>query len=142
MPTLDLKKGQRFGALTVLKRAGLRSRFVTWWCRCSCGSVTEIRGSHLVGGTRICRQCRHRRFVEAGARATVPMAGKRFGKLRVVRRAGSLQGLYRDESLAVWTCQCACGNRKDIAGAYLRRRRRGVRSCGHCRRKKGRRPQP
>jgi hypothetical protein len=38
------------------------------------------------------------------------MAGRRYGKLRVIRRAGSLQGLYADESLAVWSAAIASRN--------------------------------
>jgi DNA-directed RNA polymerase subunit RPC12/RpoP len=90
---IDLRRGQQFGRLVVLGRAGTRSRFRMWRCRCGgCGSVTEVRGSHLVAGhTAACRYCRHRRFVEAGASTTVDMLGKRYGRLVVVKRAGSAQ---------------------------------------------------
>jgi len=96
----------------------------------------EVRGSHLVDGhTRACRHCGRRRFVEAGAAATVPMIGKRFGKLTVIKRVGSQQ-LHGDISAAVWRCRCDCGRVKDVVGAVLRRKRGAVRSCGCAGRKR------
>ncbi len=53
---------------------------------------------------------------------TVEMTGKRFGRLVVIERNGSI-GLC-----AAWLCRCDCGNTLTVSGALLRRE--SVKSCG------------
>jgi hypothetical protein len=54
----------------------------------------------------------------------IDMTGQVFGKLTVIERTGSSKG----GGLAIWKCQCECGNEPLIVGASLRR---GTsRSCG------------
>lgn len=68
--------------------------------------------------------------------ATVPMEGKQFGFLTVIRRAGSK--LKSGRQYATWHCRCECGQQITVIGQLLRR---GVRkSCavnGHFWREKG-----
>ena len=42
--------GQRFGRLTVLRRAENRGRRVYWFCACDCGETREILGQNLRNG--------------------------------------------------------------------------------------------
>jgi hypothetical protein len=51
------------------------------------------------------------------------MAGERFGRLSVVRRAGNSAA-----GIATWLCLCDCGNRTVVMGSNLRRGR--TKSCG------------
>ncbi|MDD4564847.1 MAG: hypothetical protein PHE79_05150 [Eubacteriales bacterium] len=53
--TLDLT-GKRFGALTVIARAGIsKRRNATWLCKCDCGNTIEVNSSYLVrGATKSC----------------------------------------------------------------------------------------
>ena len=44
------------------------------------------------------------------------MTGQRFGRLTVLRRAGSTR--HRE---ALWLCLCDCGNERTISGSSLRR---------------------
>lgn len=67
MKALDLT-GQRFGALTVIERAGShkcdtmypygppgRASFSTWLCRCDCGREKVVIGTNLRSGhTKSC----------------------------------------------------------------------------------------
>ena len=51
--------GQRFGRLTVLRRAGTYKSFdhqiPTWLCRCDCGNYAVIKGNALkIGATKSC----------------------------------------------------------------------------------------
>ena len=56
--------------------------------------------------------------------------GKRYGRLRVIGRAGSKRNGYY--SLATWHCECDCGAIVVVAGPSLRK---GItRSCGCLRR--------
>lgn len=43
-------QGQKFGKLLVLKDSGLRSNrgTIMWECQCECGSITNVRSSHLL----------------------------------------------------------------------------------------------
>jgi hypothetical protein len=53
------------------------------------------------------------------------LTGKVFGRLRVLSFAG--RNRWR---CALWLCECRCGQRKIVLGANLRKRIRGVVSCG------------
>lgn len=47
--------GQRFGRLVVLRRDGSLRERAAWLCRCDCGAVKTLAGSHLrKGGTVSC----------------------------------------------------------------------------------------
>lgn len=54
-PKIDMV-GKKFGRLTVLKYAGVVGRRRTMWiCRCDCGSIVEVDGTHLRNGhTKSC----------------------------------------------------------------------------------------
>lgn len=48
--------GKQFGKWTVIENAGTRTRH--WKCRCICGIVKLVYGSHLVGGrSKACHHC-------------------------------------------------------------------------------------
>ena len=51
--------GQQFGKLIVLEKDILNnSKHIYWHCKCQCGSIKSIRGSHLKSGSiRTCRKC-------------------------------------------------------------------------------------
>jgi hypothetical protein len=53
---LHVKRGAKFGRLTVLRRTNKRSgRRILWLCRCECGQRAETTASHLRSGhTRSC----------------------------------------------------------------------------------------
>ncbi len=46
---IDLS-GNRYGKLTVIKRAENRGKDVFWLCKCDCGNTTEVNGSKLRSG--------------------------------------------------------------------------------------------
>ena len=54
--------GQRFGRLTVLRRAPdyvapSGNHFALWLCRCDCGAEVRMRGDHLRDGTIVSCGC-------------------------------------------------------------------------------------
>jgi hypothetical protein len=51
------------------------------------------------------------------------IVGQKFGKLTVIQYIG-----INDGGLATWECQCDCGNKKVVAGTFLKRS--VVKSCG------------
>ena len=120
--------GRRFGQLLVIERVPKIDRYARFRCRCDCGALTEVRGSHLrAGHVRSCG-CLRERSVEAGAATAVDMVGRMVGRLTVLARAGSQQ-LYGDMSMALFLCRCRCGVEVVLPGERLRRRK-GPKSCG------------
>lgn len=56
--------GQKFGRLTVIKRAGsTKNRVTEWLCRCDCGNEKVIRADRLQRGTTQSCGCFHREAV-------------------------------------------------------------------------------
>lgn len=52
---LDIKPGDEFHFLRVLKEAGKIYRSIAWECECKCGKVVRIRASYLKSGvTKSC----------------------------------------------------------------------------------------
>lgn len=105
-------EGKRFGMLTVVERASDpgKTNGVKWRCRCDCGELTEVRGALLRSGqTKSCGCLRSAKRKPAGN-----LIGKRFGKLTVLARSSK-----RDNSWAVWSCKCDCGELKNVRGTQL-----------------------
>lgn len=96
MKKIDLTE-QRFGKLIALHRtskvAGDRRR-AYWTCRCDCGTFLNVETSRLrAGKTGSC-----------GCLRSPDLTGRRFGRLKVLFRAGQYQGgQYK------WRCRCDCG---------------------------------
>lgn len=96
--------GQTFGKLTVVSFAGSNRRRVMWLCKCECGTEKAVRGDSLTSGST--KSC--------GCINIKDLAGKKFGKLTVVRFAGT-----DERSHAKWLCKCECGNEKTVTGSSL-----------------------
>ncbi len=47
---LVLPIGSRFGLLTVVRGLSPRRQRTRWRCRCDCGSLVDVQGSHLTSG--------------------------------------------------------------------------------------------
>jgi hypothetical protein len=102
---LRIKKlnGRVFGRLTVIEYLYNKNGGAYWRCKCECGSIVDIKSSHLVSGnTKSC-----------GCLRMLNIVGKRFGKLRVV----SLNGAIKNKSY--FDCVCDCGKKKIICGNKL-----------------------
>src|SRR5271157_758266 len=117
-PVPDLV-GHRFGKLVVLERIGSapisKGGGAIWFCACDCGNTTQATTGLLQGKDRPKRSC------GCGMNRTEDLTGQRFGRLLVVKRAGSLRG-------AQWECQCDCGNTTLACAGDLKKGR--PRSCG------------
>ena len=111
--------GYRFGKLVVLERIGSASikngGGALWRCVCDCGTTTRATTSVLQSKNNPKRSC------GCGRDRTVDLTGQRFGRLVVVKRAGTLRG-------ARWECLCDCGNTTLACSGDLRKGR--PRSCG------------
>ena len=117
---LDLA-GQRFGMLTVLRRAENIGRDTAWLCRCDCGSELAVRTGYLRKGMTHSCGCDFRDNKLAGT-TRLDLTGQRFGKLTAVKPLGKSGQTYK------WLCRCDCGNECAVAVANLRNGH--SRSCG------------
>lgn len=109
--TKDLK-GQRFGLLTVIKRIGRKSGYVTWLCKCDCGKEKIVDSHSLTSGNTKSCGC---------LSGMKDITGVRFGKLVAIKPIENKNGFY-------WLCQCDCGNTRNV---YITKLQNGsVFSCG------------
>jgi len=112
--TRDLTR-RRFGRWHVLRHAGRNKwRKAMWLCRCDCGTERAVIGASLLTG----------RSLSCGCASAKELAGRRFGWLVVLKRAGSNKG-------ALWLCRCNCGTEKVMRAHNLVR---GMTSSCGCRR--------
>lgn len=111
--------GQRFGKLTVIKRAeNNKSGAAMWMCRCDCGNEKVTSGGALRSGfTKSC-----------GCITAIDLIGQRFGKLVVREREKNTHGN------TMWRCLCDCGNETIVSGSNLQTGH--IKSCG-CTKKLG-----
>lgn len=94
--------GQRFGKLTVLRRADApqdgKSAGDRWLCRCDCGGEATVLGANLVRGhTKSC-----------GCLKENDLTGQHIGALTVLGRSDKYakRGKRR---VRLWECRCDCG---------------------------------
>lgn len=68
MKTIDMT-GKEYGNLTVIGKAKSDRYGAYWMCKCNCGNITTVRGSHLRQGRTIscgCKQGNHVAVVKHG----------------------------------------------------------------------------
>lgn len=94
--------GQRFGKLTVLRRADApqdgKPSGDRWVCRCDCGGEASVLGANLVRGhTKSC-----------GCLKENDLTGQHIGALTVLGRSDEYakRGKRR---VRLWACRCDCG---------------------------------
>lgn len=91
--------GKRFGMLIVLEKDKEKTKQygrAYWICKCDCGNIKSIRGSHL-GKTIISCGCKRHGYKD--------ITGQRFGRLIVLEKTDEVR-----TDGTVWKCQCDCGN--------------------------------
>ena len=116
--------GQKFDKLTVVRRVEDRvypagGKEPQWECECECGNRIVLTSQMLRGKkTHFCDVCSPR---------TPNLAGKRFGRLIAIEKAG----FYEPPSgkrQTKWLCQCDCGNTCEATALSLQTGHK--RSCG------------
>lgn len=128
MRKIDLT-GKTFGNLAVLYEApqyvspnGHRKSM--WRCRCSCGKICTVMGSHLTTGHSV--SCGCQQTVKLHPRRAENLTGRKFGMLTVMHRQPNR--MVGENSRVVWHCRCECGNETDVLALLLREGL--VKSCG------------
>jgi hypothetical protein len=128
MKRIDLT-GQRFGRLVVIEEAERRGYTRRWNCKCDCGNSAVVDMGQLRSGkTKSCGCLNRERTSQKNLRN---LAGRRFGKLSVIRRASSDDKHKTQKGRAIWECRCDCGKVVNVLSTYLTNG--DTQSCG-CRR--------
>jgi len=94
----------------VLNRGYSEKRGTFWNCRCSCGTITVVRGDALRQGKTTSCGCYSReiRFKD--------LTGKRFGDWEVLRLSDNKD----KEGKLIWVCKChGCGNIHEVLRSNL-----------------------
>lgn len=97
---IDLS-GQRFGALTVTRKAPRKNGRTYWNCHCDCGNNCVQDGSNLRRGIVTSCGCGlHRASLRKGIETgmQVDYTGQTFGRLTAIRRVAAGEWL--------WKCEC------------------------------------
>lgn len=117
--------GETFGRLEVIRYEGVNNhRKATWLCRCQCGNTKVLVGSSLISGSVV--SCGCFKNSEAKRRFSKDITNKKYGKLTVINREGT--HITGRSKLALWRCECDCGEEVVVRGASLRNG--STKSCG------------
>jgi len=96
---LDLT-GQRFGKLTVLRKAPSQGdRRTRWECQCDCGNVYVTTSQNLRKG----------RVKSCGCGRLKDITNQRFGRLTAVERSDKYVEYAGHGRKYMWKCICDCG---------------------------------
>ena len=109
---LDIKPGDIFGRLTVIKRVYQpKSRNSLWECKCSCGSTSIVTGHCLKSGMTKSCGCLQ---IENRSNRAKDITGQRFGLLVAIKRLDR-----QNNKTFNWLCKCDCGNECVVSLDYL-----------------------
>lgn len=130
--------GQKYGLLTVLSEAEkIRTpngrSHVAWLCQCECGNQIIVRADSLRSGHTTSCGCKNlKRITKMGKGQKRDLTGKVFGYLTVIGDSG----LRTTKGEIKWICECICGQKVNVAGGNLTRKKGGTISCG-CQKSRG-----
>lgn len=120
MPNLIDITGKRFTRLKVLGPCKRAKSGTLWRCQCDCGKERWVNAQALKKGRTKSCGCLHKEVM--AQRGLKSMAGKRFGKLLVLKNHRKIK------TFVEWECACDCGGRCWKRGQSLREG--AARSCG------------
>ena len=108
--TYDLV-GRTFGKWTVLEKSPNRPKngHTRWICRCSCGTIREVDGGHLLGGRSTSCGCSH---VDNTTAAN--LTGQKFHRWTAIEKVGKDK-----KNNILWRCVCECGSEGVISAHRL-----------------------
>lgn len=109
----NIKKGDRFNSLTVIKELEKNKNQRRVLCRCDCGTEKSIALDSLTSGsTRSCGCLRSKRYDKDS------LVNKQFGQLRVIAQHGvTTESKKRKRT---WRCVCSCGNERIVTTSALK----------------------
>lgn len=113
--------GVRFGHLTVLGRAGVKSGRVQWACRCDCGRLTTAGHYNLLSGRSTTCGCRRAGVMIENLRLS---EGTSVAKLERTRdrhyssNTSGHNGVYQNKRSGKWVAQITFKGKTHYLGVY------------------------
>lgn len=106
---------RQFGKLIVVNKTKdymkQNGKHITMWhCKCKCGKEYDVSEEDLLSGAIGICKCDWSYFTPSNFNN---LAGKKFGKLTVVKRAPNIN------ELTMWECKCECGNTTTVTAYSL-----------------------
>jgi hypothetical protein len=115
---------QKFGRLTVIKRAGSNKEGkALWLVKCDCGKTKTVTGKALRDPKRPTRSCGCLQKEIAAKIRTHDLTNQRFGRLVAIKPTNK-----RSSGKIIWFCKCDCGNHCEVSSNNLVSG--GTKSCG------------
>lgn len=102
--------GNRYGKLTVIKRASNKGTKACWVCQCDCGNTVIVAGQDLRykkkhTHTQSCGCVKNQNLTKYNETIFRDLTGQTFGYLVVLEKAP----FYSKNKTTMWKCQCQCG---------------------------------
>lgn len=125
--------GREFGDWVVLERDldkenAIKNKGLAfhdyWICRCNCGNIKSVSGTHLRRGSSTNCGCKHGEKISLSK--AIDITGKRFGHLVALYSTGE-----KTHSGFKWVCKCDCGE-NDVYTVYDLRLGK-ITECKECR---------
>ena len=112
--------GQKINRWTVIERAENRGKAVYWKCKCECGTIKDVKGSHLRDGSSQSCGCLQKEVAkdflsQVGQNNFNDLTNKEFGFWTVIKDSGK----RASNGTIIWHCKCRCGEEKDLESRYL-----------------------
>lgn len=121
-----MKRGKRFGKLTLISAAMPKQSMRYWNCRCDCGRKLTVSIDTIFRANSVCCECRD------SAKPRLDLTGRAFGRLTVLMELDPIID-RRGNHIPCWLCRCSCGREVVVRQENLLRK--VTRSCGCLRRK-------
>ena len=107
--------GNRYGKLTVIKRAPNKGTSACWICQCDCGNIITVRGQDLRYKkkhiqTQSCGCVKNDNLTKHNQAIFKDLTGQNFGYLTVLKKAP----FYSKNNTTMWECQCICGKKINV----------------------------
>lgn len=107
--------GQKFGKLTVIEEMPSKNGYSMWKCKCECGNIVIIRGSHLTSeNTKSCGCTSTNKLIEYNHTRMKDLTNQKFGELIALYPNGS-----NDRRRIIWHCKCSCGKECNLSSDDL-----------------------
>lgn len=108
---------RRFGRLEVIRVDPVRiHKSVAWVCRCDCGAIKSLTGSHLRQGLVSscgCLRREHAAQMKSPPPPRLDVTGQVFGRLTAI------SATHTPRRPARWLCSCACGGETTVVLSKL-----------------------
>lgn len=98
--------GNKYGRLTVIKRAENQGKKKMWLCKCDCGNEKIVRADSLKNGS--IKSCGCFLKESTSKRKFKDLIGLKFGRWTVLQKVES------QNKFTKWKCRCECGSVKNV----------------------------